>query len=166
MRVLVLGYGNPSRRDDGVGLAVINGLRRRLGLTPLEGNDDGFTDLGRPLDTLFVHQLVPEMAEILAEYDRVIFVDAHVGVYPDVIRRVTVVPGFDLGMVSHHIKPASLLELAQCIYGCAPQAQLVSIRGLDFDFGTDLHPATAGAVNKVVDELWGELMPCAKSLDS
>ena len=31
MRVLVIGYGNPSRQDDGVGLAVVNGLRVRAG---------------------------------------------------------------------------------------------------------------------------------------
>ena len=82
MRALIIGYGNPSRRDDGVGLAVINGLRRRLGKAPFDEGDDGYNELGGPVDTLFLQQLMPELAETLAGYDRVWFVDAHLGIYP------------------------------------------------------------------------------------
>ena len=90
MRTLVIGYGNPSRRDDGVALTIINGLRQRLGLPSLEGNQDGFDDLGGSLDTLFLQQLMPELAETLSAYERVIFLDAHVGVFPEMIRRVEI----------------------------------------------------------------------------
>ena len=56
MRILIVGYGNPSRQDDGVGLAVVNGLRLRLGLSSLVGSQDGFDELGRAVDTVFLQQ--------------------------------------------------------------------------------------------------------------
>lgn len=154
MRTLVIGYGNPSRRDDGVALAIINGLRQRLGLPSLDGDDDGYDDLGRAIDTLFMQQLMPELAETISHYDGVIFLDAHVGVFPEMIRRVSLAPNDDRAIVSHHVKPAGLLEIARRLYGRAPVGELISVRGFDFDFGTELTPATMEAAGQVAGEIW------------
>ena len=154
MPKLVIGYGNPSRNDDGVGLAVVNHLRQRLGLSSLDGDDSGFSDLGRDLDTLFLQQLTPELAETLAAYDSVFFVDAHVATFPEMVRRTPIREGMAPAMVSHHVRPEGLLALARLLYGRAPAAELLSIRGSDFDFGTCLSPATAAAAQDVADELW------------
>lgn len=153
MRALIIGYGNPSRRDDGVGLAVVNGLRQRLGQTPLEEGDDGYGELGGAIDTLFLQQLMPELAEALAQYDRVWFVDAHLGVYPELVRRAALTAHISLASVSHHLGPETLLALAQQIYGRAPAGELISIRGLDFDFGEELSAETAEGVRQVVEDL-------------
>ena len=60
-RILVIGYGNPDRGDDGAALHVVNRLREHLGQPPLDEDDGGLADLGR--DTaVFVPQLVPELA--------------------------------------------------------------------------------------------------------
>jgi hydrogenase maturation protease len=154
LRSLVIGYGNPSRRDDGVGLAVVNGLRERLGRPPLVEGEDGYDGLGGAVDTLFLQQLMPELAETLAEYDRVWFVDAHVGVLPDPVRRVSLHPNYDPASVSHHLKPEALLALARQLYGRAPEGELFSVRGFDFDFGEGLSDETAAGARKVVVELW------------
>ncbi len=159
MRALVIGYGNPSRRDDGVALAVINGLRQRLGLPFLEENQDGFDDLGGNVDTLFLQQLMPELAETLAGYERVVFVDAHVGVFPEMIRRVVVEGNAGPAIVSHHVKPAGLLEIARHLYSGAPRGELISIRGFDFDFGDELSPRTAEAAAQVTMEIWHSVQP-------
>jgi len=151
---LIIGYGNPSRRDDGVGLAVVNSLRQRLGRLPLDEGDDGFSELGSEVDTLFLQQLMPELAETLTGYDRVWFVDAHLGVYPELIRRTVITAQLDLASVSHHLKPETLLVLAKQLYGHAPAAELISIRGFDFDFGEELSAATSEGVQQVVEELW------------
>lgn len=158
LRTLVIGYGNPSRRDDGVGLAVVNGLRQRLGLPPLAEGDDGFADLGRSLDTLALQQLTPELAETVAVYDRLILVDAHVGTYPELIQRVPLRPQAEPSLVSHHLKPNHLLALTVQLFGRAPMAELISIRGFDFDFGSELSPATAAGVQQVVAEIWSKIV--------
>jgi hydrogenase maturation protease len=165
VRYLVIGYGNPSRRDDGVGLAVVNGLRARLGNAALDEGDDGYAGLGSDIDTLFLQQLMPELAETLAQYERVWFIDAHLGIYPEIVRRSALTAGLDPAMVSHHLKPETLLVLADQLYGHAPQAELISIRGFDFDFGEELSPATVEGVRQVVEDLWQStaLGPSAKS---
>ncbi len=158
MRTLVIGYGNPSRRDDGVGLVVVNGLRARLGQPPLVEGEDGYDGLGGAVDTLFLQQLMPELAETLAQYDRVWFVDAHVGLIPDLVRCVPLAPNTDPALVSHHVKPEALLALAGQFYGAAPDAELFSIRGYDFDFGESMSEATADGAEQVVEQLWQRLV--------
>jgi hydrogenase maturation protease len=153
MRVLVIGYGNPSRQDDGVGLAVVNGLRERLGQVPLEEGEDGFDDLGRDLDTLFLQQLSPELAETLTEYDHMVLVDAHFGIYPELVHYTELDPQVEAAIVSHHFKPGTLLALAHQLYGRAPTAELVSVRGHSFDFTTELSPDTAAGVEQVIENL-------------
>jgi hydrogenase maturation protease len=157
MTTLVIGYGNPSRRDDGVGLAIVNGLRRRSGLPALDEGSDGFDDLGRSLDTLFLHQLAPELAETLAEYDRVYFVDAHAGNYDEPVHRERLAVGAGPSLVSHHMQPGMLLALTAQVYGSAPEAELISVRGYDFDFGSTLSEVTAEGVEQVIEELWAGL---------
>jgi len=62
-RSLIIGYGNIDRADDGVAYDVINALRRRLGQEILHEGDTGLEDLGRPIDSVFLSQLAPELME-------------------------------------------------------------------------------------------------------
>jgi hydrogenase maturation protease len=151
---LVIGYGNPSREDDGVGLAVVNGLRARLDLPPLDEEVDGFGELGRPLDTLFLQQLTPELSETLAEYGHVVFVDAHLGIYQDLVHHETITPAAETTMVTHHMKPSALLGLTAQFFHATPTCELISIRGFSFDFSDTLSPQTAEGVAQVIGELW------------
>lgn len=159
MRVLVIGYGNPSRQDDGVGLAVVNGLRERAGRRPLDEGEDGYDELGGDADTLFLQQLNPELAELIAEYDELVLVDAHFGAYVELVHRTILEPLVTPAIVSHHFRPETLLALARELYGHAPRAELLSVRGFSFDFTTELSPATAEGVAEVVDMLWQRLQP-------
>lgn len=146
MRSLVIGYGNPSRRDDGVGWHVVNGLRRRWGQPALPPLADGWEDLGGQRDTLFLQQLTPELAATVADYDLVVFVDASLRPGQEPVRVGPVVPRYRLAAISHHLDPSTLLALSERLYGRAPRGLLVSIRGHDFDFGEQLSPETAAAV--------------------
>jgi hydrogenase maturation protease len=154
MTTLVIGYGNPSREDDGVGLAVVNGLRVRLGLPLLDEEVDGFDDLGHPLDTLFLQQLTPELSETLAAYDHVIFVDAHLGLYEELVHHAAITPAPETTMVSHHMKPSALLSMTAQLFHASPTCELISIRGFSFDFSDTLSPQTAQGVGQVIEELW------------
>jgi hydrogenase maturation protease len=160
-RTLVIGYGNPSRNDDGVGLAVVNQLRLRLGQKTLDDATDGLDELGADpaigLDTLFLQQLTPELAETVAAYDRLILVDAHTGAYPDLVKRSDLWPRHDPAMVSHILKPEHLLALALQFCGKAPRAELISVRGFDFNFGETLSQRTAQGVAQVVQQIWDDV---------
>ncbi len=153
-RTLVIGYGNPSRNDDGVGLAVVNALRQRRGQKVLDETTDGFDELGGTLDTLFLQQLTPELADTVADYDRLILVDAHTGTLPELIHRSALSPRNDPAMVSHILKPEHLLALTLQFHGKAPRAELISVRGFDFNFGETLSQETAQGVTQVVQAIW------------
>jgi Ni,Fe-hydrogenase maturation factor len=128
-----------------------------MGRAPLDTGDDGYRELGGAADTLFLQQLTPELAETLADYDRVWFVDAHLGVQPELVRRVPLAASLDPALVSHHFKPQALLALAGQLYSHAPSAELISILGHDFDFGEALSAPTAEGVRQVVEMLWREI---------
>lgn len=135
---LIIGYGNVYCHDDGVALYVINNLRKRSGLRDLQTDEDGLDDLGQPVDTVLLHQLVPEVIPIVIQYQRVIFVDAHQGTIPEDVRVVRVKEELGFHAVTHHMSPGMLLATARQTHQAAPEAYLVSVKGDDFDFGLGL----------------------------
>lgn len=150
MHTLVIGYGNPSRRDDGVALHVVNALRARWGRPALDAGNDGWDDLQGSRDSLFLQQLTPELAETLADYDVVVFVDAALPEAGEPVRVLPVEPALRMAAVSHHMEPGALLALTHQLYGQAPAGWLVSVRGHDMDFGDRLSPETAAALPEAV----------------
>jgi hydrogenase maturation protease len=132
---------------------VVNALREHLGQPPLDPTDEGFGDLGHALDTVVLHQLLPELAETLADYDLVIFVDAHVGSVPEDIREERLKAAYRTPFVYHQTHPATVLALAQQMHGRVPEGVLLSLHGHDFDFGEGLSPETAPLVPRAVERI-------------
>lgn len=150
-KTLVVGFGNLYRRDDGVGRAVVNRLRQRLGREPLDSMDDGFDDLGHQVDTVVMHQLVPELAETLADYELVVFVDAHVGAtIPEPLHEERLEVVHRTPFVYHQTHPSTVLALTRQMFGRVPEAVLISLLGHDFDFGEGLSEETAALVEPAV----------------
>jgi hydrogenase maturation protease len=152
-RTLVAGFGNLFRRDDGLGPAVVNAVRVRLGRPILKPLDDGFDDLGYAVDTIVLHQLVPELAETIRDYSLLIFVDAHVGTIPETIREERLNAAFQAPLVSHQFRPSTVLALSAQMYGHAPETVLLSLRGYDFDFGEGLSAQAADLVAPAADRI-------------
>jgi len=127
-RILVIGYGNPGRQDDGLGPAAANAI---------EGLD------WPNLSTIDNYQLAIEDAIDIAGHDVIWFVDAScVSGMPCAIRRLS--PAFDISFTSHLLKPETLLAITAQQFGMSPKAYLVSIRGYDFDFYEGLSGRAAG----------------------
>jgi len=153
-RTLVAAFGNVYRRDDGAGRAVVNALREQLGRPPLGPLDDGFDDLGYRVDTVVLHQLVPELAETVANYDLVIMVDAHVAGLPEPLHQERIEAQYQAStFVSHLTAPGTVLKLAHGMAGRVPDGELISLRGHDFDFGEGLSPQTAALVPLAVERV-------------
>jgi hydrogenase maturation protease len=152
-KTLVIGFGNIYRQDDGVAFVVLNALRARLGQPQLGIDDDGFDELGHEIDTVLLHQLVPELSDIVSGYDQVFFVDAHVGAIDELIYESELEACYKSATVSHQLHPCTLLALCQDMYGRQPRGVLVSIRGYDFDFGEGLSERAAALVPQAVDRI-------------
>ncbi len=121
--VLVIGFGNPGRLDDGLGPA----FAARLAETGL----DGVT-----VDSNY--QLNIEDAAAIAEHDVVVFVDASVsGSEPFSFYRLE--PQEDATFSTHSVSPRAVLHLAQKCFGAATRGYVLEIRGYEFnDFGEKL----------------------------
>ena len=143
VKVLIIGYGNPDREDDGVAWHILQGVAKRLGRPAPDLDTGGLDQLGQSPDLLFVLQLTPELSELIADYDFVCFIDAHTGAYPEDLRFDSINAEFQTSPFTHHMTPQTCLTLAKTVYGRMPQASVVSVRGHRFGFSQALSTQTA-----------------------
>ena len=142
-KILIIGYGNPDREDDGVAWHILQALAEALDRPAPTLENDGLDRLGQSPDLVFVLQLTPELSEIFAQYDYVCFIDAHTGAYEEDVRFEQLEAAFQASPFTHHMTPQTCLVLAQTLYGRAPEGVVVSVRGYAFGFSRELSPATA-----------------------
>jgi hydrogenase maturation protease len=142
-RVLVIGYGNALRTDDGVGPAVAELLAADPRLAGAK--------------VLALHQLAPELAADLGAARLAILVDASTFPPPGAVTVRQLQPGDDDeagrggGATSHHVDPGALLALARELYGAAPDAFVVSVGVVNLEPGEGLSPLVAAALPRAVE---------------
>jgi hydrogenase maturation protease len=121
--VLILGYGNPGRRDDGLGPALADAAIA-MGI-------EGVTVVNAT-------QLHVEHAALIAEHDVAILADADVSCpAPFVFRPLEARE--EVPFTTHLLSPEVLLTLAHRYYDAKARGYLLGIRGYEFDgFGEEL----------------------------
>ena len=139
---ILIGYGNPDREDDGVAWHLLNAVAAHTCCGPKDLFTDEVIQVKEGLDVWFNFQLLPEMAETIAEYDQAIFIDAHTGEIKEDISFVPVKPEFQNSPFTHHFTPASCLAVAQSLTGHHPESWLLSVRGYQFGFSQELSSRT------------------------
>lgn len=136
--LLVIGYGNTLRRDDGVGPRVAEAIEA-LNLPSVR--------------TLVSQQLNPEHADPLARVRRAVFVDAAVDLL-DGVKLRPLEPGNTTQIMAHAADPRTLLALARDVFGRSPEAWWLTIPAVKLGFGTDFSTeAEAGFQAAVVEIL-------------
>lgn len=134
-RVLILAYGNPLRSDDGVAWRAAESLRDRC-----------------PFATIVsAHQLLPEFAEMAAQAEGIVFIDAARNGEPGFIVCAPVDAKEDGGQSSHWLTPANLMALCKELYGATPRAVTISIAGASFDHGDNLSASLQKALPELID---------------
>jgi hydrogenase maturation protease len=152
-QLLLLGYGNPDREDDGVAWHILRALTTKLGLSAPESYEDEFPEHAE-IEFAFYLQLTPEMAEDVSAYDHVCFVDAHTGNIPEPVRLIDVQSEFQASPFTHHLTAQSLVSMCETIYGKKPDAALLSVLGHRFLFSRQLSEETARLVPEAVELIW------------
>jgi hydrogenase maturation protease len=123
-RVLVIGYGNTSRGDDGFGplAAQLIAGRKPPGVV-----------------VIAVRQLGPELAPEVSDADHVVFLDAELAEKPGALSATSVEPrDLPATTLSHNLEPGSLIALTRAVYGRAPTATLVTAGAADFEHGEEI----------------------------
>jgi hydrogenase maturation protease len=134
MRTLLIACGNVLRRDDGIAHAVTRLLRPA-------------TDLA----IRTVHQLSPELAEEIADFSQVIFVDAdRAATYP---RIALVSDGAGFPALTHASGPAAIVAFARAVYGFSGEAWMCRIPAPDLSHGEGLSPAAENFARKAAQRM-------------
>ncbi|MEI6970177.1 MAG: hydrogenase maturation protease [bacterium] len=122
-KVLVIGYGNPGRLDDGLGPALAEAIQRR-GIPGVTVDSD--------------YQLTVEDAAVAAGHDVVVFADASVsGIEPFSFERV--LPGAEMSFSTHHVEPQAVMTMVRELFHAATRGFALGIRGYEFnEFGERL----------------------------
>jgi hydrogenase maturation protease len=126
-KILLIGYGNPGRRDDGLGPAFA-GAVEKLNLPGI------MVDVN--------YQLTVEDAHAVAQHRIVVFADADAG-GPEPFSFRAIEPAAHLSFSSHSIDPPAVLALSQELFGTQPEGYLIGIRGYAFDEFNDSLTAKA-----------------------
>ena len=152
-KTLIIAYGNRDREDDGAGWHILDKLAHRLGLeTPQLAGEQVSTPDGS-LTLLYLFQLLPEMAEDISVYDRLVFIDAHNSPnLPDLVFQ-EVVPDQAHSAFTHHMSAGELLSIAQVMGNRLPAAWMLTVRGYSFRFAQTLSDETADLVDQAYARL-------------
>lgn len=137
-RILVIGYGNPGRADDGLGPALAERIEA-LNLPGLTVESD--------------YQLSIEHAAMAAEHDIVVFADADGATEePFYLRPVEPVPAGQF--TSHSMAPGEVLHLAHSCFNASPAGYLLGLRAEVLDqFAEGLSRSAREALDAAVEYL-------------
>jgi Ni,Fe-hydrogenase maturation factor len=98
-------------------------------------------------------QLTPESAEIVSQFDRVIFIDAHTGNIEETLHIESLNSHYQTSPFTHHLTPQTCLALAETLYGKSPQGILVSVRGYKFGFSQELSTKTQALAAQAIGQI-------------
>jgi hydrogenase maturation protease len=135
--LLIIGYGNTLRGDDGVGPRVAEAMAA-LGLPDVR--------------TLVCPQLSPEHADPIAQARALIFVDAAVDA-PREVQLRPLAPADTTQLMAHAADPRTMLALARDVFGRAPEAWLLTIPIETLEFGETLSPVAQRGLEQAVREI-------------
>lgn len=138
-KILVIGYGNPGRQDDGVGVLLIDDLyqwaeQAQLDFIYMDSN----------------YQLNLEDAATISNFDLVVFADASKEDIKDyTLTELEPSPVVDFTM--HAVSPAFILHLCKQIFHRSPEAYLLHIKGYEWEFMAAPTAKALENLNKALD---------------
>jgi len=139
LKILIYGYGNPGRQDDGLGNLFVEKIRdwaEKEGISYLSFDSN--------------YQLNIEDAAEIADKDIVIFVDASIEDIKDYeLTRIT--PEAKVEFSMHSVSPAFVVKLSQDINSNTPRAFLLHLKGYEWAFKEGITEAAGHNLNAAIE---------------
>lgn len=141
MKILIYGYGNPGREDDGLGIICTERLENWVRQNDLK---DFAFDMN--------YQLNIEDALEISQYDSVIFIDASTEPIDDFI--VSEVEASDkVNFTMHSASPSYIKYLCKQIYEKEPMVYLIHIKGYNWSMKEGLSEKASTNLKHTVTHL-------------
>lgn len=126
-QILIIGYGNTLRNDDGAGPFVAGELNRKY---------------GNKINIIETHQLLPEIAENISKHKIIIFIDAFISDknYEVIVEKIELQNNYF--SFSHIYSAETLMSISKELYNTNAEAYIIKIPAVDFNFGDKLSEVT------------------------
>jgi hydrogenase maturation protease len=130
--LLLIGVGNDSRADDGLGWAFLDRVKETFpdGKLPLNPGAEPV-----PFDIEYRYQLQVEDAAMICQYRNVVFIDATEEVHDEGFAIRECESSGTYHFSSHIQGPESILYLSEVLFGRSPETFIVSISGYEWELG-------------------------------
>lgn len=152
MNILIYGYGNPGRQDDGLGNAFTSRIQEWVAI---EGLHDFHFDSN--------YQLNIEDAEAISNMDLVIFADASEEDINDFC--ISKVDGnSELSFTTHAASPGYIVKLCEEIFNKKPKVLLLHIKGYEWEFKEGISERAAQNLNAALHYMKKKLLHPEKFL--
>ena len=136
--ILIVGYGNTLRRDDGLGRRAAERVA-----------DDPRL---RGARVLWQHQLTPELAVDFSNASLVVLIDVSEADEAGAITVRRVDPTSAAGSAwTHHLEPPALVAMARDLWNASPAVFVVSVGAASLEVGDGLSSVVERALPAVVD---------------
>lgn len=130
---LIVGIGNNTRQDDGLGWCFLELLEK---------------DRFNQENLLYKYQLMVEDAEVVSNYETVIFIDADKSNLVENFSLENILPSEEVTFSTHAVPPNQILNLCESIYHKKPKAYLIRIKGYVWDIEIGLSEKAQNNLNK------------------
>ncbi len=145
MKILVYGYGNPGRQDDGLGYEMAKKIESW-------SHEEKLTSI----DVDSNYQLNIEDADIISGYHLVVFVDASSEEIKDFL--MTDVTGeADVSFTTHAASPGYIVKLCHELFRKYPVVKLLHIKGYEWEFREGLSEKATQNLEKAFSYMKGYL---------
>jgi len=153
-KILIYGYGNPGRQDDGLGNAFVELLKSWVNEHKLEGYE---------FDSNY--QLNIEDAATVADKDLVIFADASTEKIESFIL-TSVDASTKVAFTTHAASPGYIIGLCKKIYNRMPPTYLLHIKGYKWEFQEGLTKKAKQNLEESLKAMKAKLLDPSKLIDS
>ncbi|MBN2615867.1 MAG: hydrogenase maturation protease [Bacteroidales bacterium] len=146
-KILIYGYGNPGRRDDGLGIAFADEMGK-WAKKFFPGS----------IDTETNYQLNIEDAELISHYDAVVFVDASLE-NMNSFALTPIEPSPDtLEFTMHAVSPGYVIHLCHDLFQKKPKAYLMHIKGYEWNMQEGLTEQASINLKNALSQLKNALL--------
>lgn len=121
-KILVYGYGNPGRQDDGIGVLLADKLEQWA-------KEKGFYNIQFETN----YQLNIEDADVISNKDFVLFIDASMEQIEDIIYTKVSANDSSIEFTMHAVSPSFILDMSNKLYGKSPETYLLHIKGYEWE---------------------------------
>ena len=135
--LLVIGYGNTLRGDDGVGPRVAEAVAAM--------NLPGVL-------TLVCQMLTPELADPISQARVAVFVDAAVDA-PKAVQLRPLEPNESSQLMAHAADPRTMLALGRDVFGYTPRAWWLTIPAVNLEFSETLSSEAQRGLKEAVEKI-------------